>query len=72
MNPLQKTHLTIGIVILASLALYALTQTWYPLILPALIGAGLIRAGITGTCPMTNWWARTCKTDRVDTDRTHA
>lgn len=58
MTPLQKTHLTVGIVILISLAAYAITERWYPLTLPALMGIGLVRAGITGNCPMTNWWAR--------------
>ena len=58
MSPLQKTHLTVGVVILLSLAIYTYVQVWYPLIFPALMGVGLVRAGLTGNCPMTNWWAR--------------
>lgn len=58
MSPLQKTHLTVGLIILGALATYTYLQVWYPLVLPALLGVGLVRAGITGNCPMTRWWAR--------------
>ncbi|MBP9760443.1 MAG: DUF2892 domain-containing protein [Candidatus Pacebacteria bacterium] len=63
MSPLQKTHITVGTVILLSLTAYWYFDIWYPLIFPTLIGAGLVRAGVTGNCPMTNLFARytTCK-----------
>ena len=58
MSPIQKTHLTVGILILSSLFVYYFLDKWYPLIIPALMGIGLVRAGITGNCPMTNLWAK--------------
>ena len=64
MTPLQKTHVTVGIVILLSLAVYLYTTSLYALILPALMGLGLIRAGITGNCPMENWFAKFEKKDK--------
>ena len=58
MSPLQKTHLTVGTVILLSLAAHWYLAVWYPLVFPALMGFGLVRAGITGNCPMTNLFAK--------------
>jgi len=58
MSPERKTHLTVGTIILLSLAAYWYLQVWYPLIFPAMMGIGLVRSGLTGTCPMTNLWAR--------------
>jgi hypothetical protein len=58
MSPIQKTHLTVGILILSSLFAFYFTENWYLLIIPALMGLGLIRAGITNNCPMTNLWTK--------------
>jgi hypothetical protein len=57
MSPLQKTHLTVGLGLTLSLALYWYTGTTHLLLIPLLFGIGLIRAGITGNCPMTNLYA---------------
>jgi hypothetical protein len=64
MSPLQKTHLTVGILILSSLFAYYLSQSWYLLIIPALMGIGLVRAEITNNCPMTNLWAKLDASDK--------
>lgn len=58
MTSLQKTQLTLGIALLLSLGAYALLHIWQPLVVPALIGIGLIRAGITGTCPLESLFAK--------------
>lgn len=58
MTPLQKTHLIVGTVILLSLAAYGYTDSYYALIPALLVSIGLIRAGVTGTCPLTNLLAR--------------
>jgi len=61
MNATQKTHTTVGVIILVSLAAYWYSASWYFLIPVALMGFGLLRAGITGNCPMTNLYEKAAK-----------
>jgi hypothetical protein len=51
-NPvLRQTQALIGTVILAGVALaYLVHVAW--LVLPAIVGVGLLAAGVTGVCPM--------------------
>ena len=58
MNALQLTHFTVGAVILLSIAAHWYTNSGYALLLPILMGVGLVRASITGNCPMTNFFMK--------------
>ena len=51
-NPvLRQTQGVIGTVLLASVALaYLVSPAW--LVLPGIVGVGLLAAGVTGVCPM--------------------
>lgn len=49
MSVMQQTQITIGAVVAGGVALGAFVSPWL-LLLPAFMGAGLIVAGVTGTC----------------------
>ncbi len=52
-----QTRLVIGIaLILSAAASYWLSP--YFLVVPLFLGIGLVRAGVTGSCPLTNGLAR--------------
>ncbi len=48
---LRQTQALIGLVILSGVAGAALASLWW-VIVPAIVGVGLVVAGITGVCPM--------------------
>ncbi len=52
-----QTRLTIGATLLVSVAAVYWGSAYF-LLIPAFLGIGLVRAGITGTCPLTNGLAR--------------
>lgn len=54
---MRQTQGTIGVVILAGLAAgYFVGSAW--LVVPAIVGGGLLMSGFTGVCPMASLIAR--------------